>query len=245
MDLSLEAPSEGPSSSLVMNALTPRAIVCAILLGTGVCLTNMYFGLQAGLVNAMPMQSALLGFAIFRSFQSRLSRTISPPEMTVIEIIAGSLGLAPFTSGFTSFIPALEFLTKSDENGPIRLNTMQLLTWSVASCGLGIIAAAPFRTLFILRERLRFPSATATGTLIGALFKNREIIDRAKLSNDHSTQLRTASNGESRDGGITGDPDDALNASDHDTSNFGNGPAIRALLYSFTGSVLCVSIKGV
>jgi hypothetical protein len=31
----------------VANAVTPRTIVCAVLLGSVVCLANMYFGLQA------------------------------------------------------------------------------------------------------------------------------------------------------------------------------------------------------
>jgi uncharacterized oligopeptide transporter (OPT) family protein len=52
----------------VANAVTPRTIACAILLGSVVCLANMYFGLQAGMVNSMPMQSALLGFAFFEAY---------------------------------------------------------------------------------------------------------------------------------------------------------------------------------
>ena len=51
----------------VANAVTPRAIACAVLLGSVVCLVNMYSDLQAGMMNSMAMQSALLGFALFRS----------------------------------------------------------------------------------------------------------------------------------------------------------------------------------
>lgn len=127
----------------------------------------------------MPMQSAMLAFALFRVIQHRLHKPLSPTELTLIEIIAGALGLAPFTSGFTSFIPGLEFLTTPDEGGPIFFNTIQLLLWSIAMCGLGIVTAAPFRRLFILRERLRYPSATATGTLIGAFFSEASIVSRA------------------------------------------------------------------
>lgn len=50
---------------------------------------------------------------------------------------------------------------------------------------LGIVVAAPFRRVFIHRERLRFPSATATGTLIGALFRRADIIARAGQDLDH------------------------------------------------------------
>lgn len=147
----------------------------------------MFFGLQAGIVNAMPMQSALLGYALFRAIRHRLSNSLSPKETTVIEIVAGALGLSPFTSGFTAFIPALEFLTNANEGGPVTLGVGKLILWSLATCALGVVVAAPFRRLFILRERLRFPSATATGTLIGLLFGEEAIIARA---GDESTHER-------------------------------------------------------
>lgn len=40
----------------------------------------------------------------------------------------------------------------------------------------------PFRQLFIFRECLRYPSATATGTLIGVLFGSEKIVARAQQS---------------------------------------------------------------
>ncbi|KAL9025087.1 MAG: hypothetical protein Q9196_006031 [Gyalolechia fulgens] len=169
-----------PRDNTVWDALSLRAVLCAIALGSAICFANMYFGLQAGTVNAMPMQTALLGFALFRSIQHRLSKPLSPEETTTIEVVAGALGLAPFTSGYTGLIPALEFLTTPVENGPKRFSVPQLLVWSIAICCLGTVVAAPFRRLFILRERLRYPSATATGTLIGILFGEGTIVARAE-----------------------------------------------------------------
>ncbi|KAH7322925.1 hypothetical protein B0I35DRAFT_407341 [Stachybotrys elegans] len=112
--------------SAMPQALTPRAVTCGIFLGVAVCFANMYFGLQAGMVNSMPMQSALVGFTLFQSMQSRLATPLTPLETTVLESIAGSLGLGPFTIGVTSFIPALEFLTTSEDNGPMRLGIGRL-----------------------------------------------------------------------------------------------------------------------
>lgn len=245
----------------VKDTLTLKTIVSAILLGAVVCLANMYFGLQAGMVNAMPMQSALLGFAFFRAVEPRLSKPLSPTETTLIEVIAGAIGLAPFTSGFTSFIPALEFLATKEENGPTRFSFSQLLLWSIATCGLGIVAGAPFRNLFILHERLRYPSATATGTLIGVLFKKEDIVSRARLSqtaqspsepweaeSDHeataagleesqSPEVESeATNETSSDG-----QDLPLDDTDHVFMQNGNGPAITVLLYSLAGSAMFVS----
>ncbi|EFX00469.1 oligopeptide transporter [Grosmannia clavigera kw1407] len=225
-------PDGSLSPSSTADALTLRATACAILLGFGVCLANMYFGLQAGMVNAMPMQSALLGFALFRSIQHRLRTPLSPMETTVMEIVSGALGLAPFTTGFTSFIPALEFLTTPDEHGPAtRFSTGQLLLWSTAMCGLGIVSGAPFRNLFIKRERLRYPSATATATLIGVLFRREDIVARAgpsETDNNTTVSVATASVP------LVSHPD--LDS---------NQPAIAALLWSLAGSfVFCVPIFG-
>lgn len=213
-----EGPAE-PSSSIsasdpplssVMGALTPRAVSCAILLGSAICFANMYLGLQAGTVNAMPMQTALLGFALFRSVQHRLSKPLSPAETTVIEVVAGALGLTPFTSGCTGLIPALEFLITPAENGPNRFSVPQLLLWSLATCCLGTVAAAPFRPWFILREGLRYPSATATGTLIGVLFGKKSIVARASQPNQNISGLQRV------EAGIAVEPPDTIDRNEVD-----------------------------
>ena len=233
-----------PPLSSVGEALTFRAVLCAIILGSVVCFTNTYLGLQAGTVNAMPMQTALLGFAIFRSIQHHISKSLSPEETTVIEIIAGALGLAPFTAGFTGPIPALEFLTTPLENGPKRFSATQLILWSMATCALGTVIAVPFRRLFILRECLRYPSATATGTLIGGLFGKEMIIARAQqsasrpaeshpLGVDTDSDLPEAASQDRTDPGVS----DHLNTD----SPYEIGYAVNVLLVSLSGSVLFVS----
>jgi uncharacterized oligopeptide transporter (OPT) family protein len=199
-------------------------------------------------VNAMPMQTALLGFAIFRSIQHRLSKSLSSVETTVIEVIAGALGLAPFTSGFTAFIPALEFLTTPAEDGPTRFSVPQLLLWSMATCALDIVAAVPFRRLFILRERLRYPSATATGTLTGVLFGKQTIADRAKQSEIHvpeSHNLEAETDLDLPEAAIRNEVDRV----DHGVSDNINigfvqgdiGYAVNVLMVSLAGSSLFVS----
>jgi uncharacterized oligopeptide transporter (OPT) family protein len=239
------------------DALTPRIIACAVLLSSSICLANMYFSLQAGIVNAMPMQSSLFRFAFFNGIQPRLSRPLSPIENTFIEIIAGAIGPAPFTSGFTSFIPALEFLATTEEKSSMRFGFAQLLLWSIVTCGLGILAGATFRNLSILRERLRYPSATAIGTVIGVLFKKDEIIARAKLSqtilstpppseidpNTGSTGLDVGDLSgvevDTRNEVDTG-PEFPSDDSDQIFAQDENVPAIAVLLYSIAESALFV-----
>ena len=232
-----------PPLSSVRDALTLKAVLCAIILGSAVCFTNTYLGLQAGTMNAMPMQTALLGFAIFRSIKHRISKSLTPEETTVIEVIAGALVLAPFTSGFTGPIPALEFLTTPVENGPKRFSAAQLIQWSIAICALGTVVAVPFRRLFILHECLRYPSATATGTLIGVLFGKETIIARAQQSGD---------SGPPESHPLGGDTDFDLpettsqdrtdsEASDHLNTDSPHEKAVNVLLMSFYGSSVFVS----
>lgn len=141
-------------------------------------------------MNAMPMQTALLGFALLRSIQHRLSTPPSPAEITIIEIVAGALGLAPFILGFTSLIPALEFLSTTSDAGSSQLSLAQLFVWSIATCAFGTTFAPAFKQLFILSDRLRFPSATATGTLIGVLFGRQAIGERLDRHKIHITSER-------------------------------------------------------
>jgi hypothetical protein len=218
-------------------------------MGSIVCLANVYFALQASMVNSMPMHSALLGFAFFRSIQHHLSRPLSPSEITLIEIIAGSLGLVLFTSGFTLFIPALEFLATPEENGLTRFSFVQLLLWSMSTCGLGIVTGAPFRKLFFLRERIRFPSATATGILIGILFGKEEIITSGNLSKDVVSQSEPSGPNPDCESPMTTEPVNEVGPADTglpsdesttDISQDDNGPAVNVLLLSLAGSLAFV-----
>ena len=238
--------SEPPLPS-VSDALTLRAISSAIFLGSAICFANMYLGLQAGIVNAMPMQSALLAFALFRSIQHRLANPLSPAETTAIEVVAGAIGLAPFTSGYTGIIPALEFLVTPAENGPKSFSVARLLVWSIAICFLGTVVAAPFRPMFILRERLRYPSATATGTLIGMLFGKETIVARAQqpkilIARSHNMEVDTSFDRPDGLGRDEVNPTEPRSSDDVDESFVGGavGHTIRVLLVSFAGSSLFV-----
>ena len=172
---------------------------------------------------------------------------MSPAETTVIEVVAGALGLAPFTSGFTGLIPALEFLTTPAENGPKTFSVPQLLVWSLATCFLGTVAAAPFRRWFIFRERLRYPSATATGTLIGVLLGKKAIVARASQPKQNVPGLQRV------ESSIAVEPPDTTgrNEVNHttpkplDDANAGFSPgaighAVKVLLVSLAGSSLFV-----
>ena len=54
-------------------------------------------------------------------------------------------------------------------DGPVILSYGQLVLWSLALAFLGVFCAVPLRTQTILKEKLKFPSGTATANVIRTL----------------------------------------------------------------------------
>jgi uncharacterized oligopeptide transporter (OPT) family protein len=67
-------------------------------------------------------------------------------------------------------IPALGLLTTDEHpSGPIILTPWQLLAWCCSLAFFGVFVAVPLRYQTIIREKLRFPSGTATASVIRTL----------------------------------------------------------------------------
>lgn len=148
---------------------TLRGILVGLAIGVVICFSNMYFGLQTGWVSGMAMPSALMGFAYFKTVSRLLSYPFSPVENVLVQSVAGSVGTMPLGCGFVGVIPALNFLLKEEENGPLRIGVWKLVVWAVGICFFGVVFAVPLRRQVIIRERLKFPSGTATALMIKVL----------------------------------------------------------------------------
>ncbi|CAO3642557.1 unnamed protein product [Cunninghamella blakesleeana] len=134
------------------------------------CFSNMYFGLQTGWISMMSLQSSLLGFAIFKLFQPYLKKKFTSIENVVLQTVAVAAATMPSAAGFIGVIPALGLLDKSDHpDGPIFLSYSQLVLWSIGVAFFGVFFAVPLRKQTIIREKLRFPSGTATAQMISLL----------------------------------------------------------------------------
>ncbi|KAF2810564.1 uncharacterized protein BDZ99DRAFT_386590, partial [Mytilinidion resinicola] len=83
--------------------------------------------------------------------------------------------------------------------------------------------AAPFRRLLLLQQKLQFPSATATGLLIGVLFGGRVEDEIDSHVPDHNRPRVDVS-------------EDASKADEY--ANFDQSIGIRAMMTAFTGSSL-------
>jgi hypothetical protein len=128
----------------------------------------------------MTMPSSLIGFAVFKSLSKHLSFPFTPVENVLIQTVAGAVGTMPLGCGFVGVIPALEFLLRSGEDGPsgdggtgeggpLNIGFWKLAIWSLGVCLFGAIFAVPLRKEVIIREKLRFPSGTATALMIRVL----------------------------------------------------------------------------
>lgn len=143
---------------------------------------------KAGWVSMMSMPSSLIGFAIFRSLAHRLELPFTPVENVLVQTVAVAVGSMPLSAGFVGkssspphtlhifsiwliirsvkgVIPALERLLKPSEGGPIYLSTSKLIFWGLGVAFFGVFFAVPLRKQVIIREKLKFPSGTATALM--------------------------------------------------------------------------------
>ncbi|GAB7337926.1 hypothetical protein MBLNU457_4310t1 [Dothideomycetes sp. NU457] len=179
---------------------TLRSLIIGLLIGVVICFSNTYFGLQTGWISGMAMPSALLGFAWFKSVSKFLSFPFTPVENVLVQTVAGAVGTMPLGCGFVGVIPALELLLKPSETPGgeqgLHLPLGKLVIWALGICFFGVFFAVPLRKEVIIREKLKFPSGTATALMIGVLHGGSEdtgIIrmdadDNRKSTDDHGDE---------------------------------------------------------
>ncbi|BEI92704.1 uncharacterized protein CcaverHIS019_0503320 [Cutaneotrichosporon cavernicola] len=212
---------------------TPRAVIVGLGVGVLLCMTNMYFGLQTGWVSMMSLQSALLGFAIFKlpSVLPRFFpnvRPLSAPENVVIQTTAVATGTMPLAAGLVGIIPALGMMSQEvDGRDPIVLSYWHLVIWCLAVAFFGVFLAVPLRRQVIVKEKLVFPSGTATAQLIALLHRAPPIqgISTATVTTREGGRYERLQTSEDGDDEIDGKDQDAI-----------SGTGWRALGWSFAAS---------
>lgn len=153
---------------------TFRGVFIGLVIGVVICFSNTYFGLQTGWVSGMAMPAALIGFGYFKVVARCISYPFTPVENVLVQTVAGAVGTMPLGCGFVGVMPALNYLLSTEENGPLVLSTGKLIIWSVGICFFGVVFAVPLRREVIIREKLKFPSGTATALMIGVLHGNTD-----------------------------------------------------------------------
>ncbi|KAL4815611.1 OPT oligopeptide transporter protein-domain-containing protein [Aspergillus spinulosporus] len=187
------------SYTMAPRSFTLRSLLVGITIGALITFSNTYFGLQTGWISTMAMPSALIGFSVFKVFSKYLSYPFTPIENVLIQTVAGAVGTMPLGCGFVGVIPALEFLIRDGEDGPsggggtgeggpLKLNFDKLVLWSLGVCLFGVVFAVPLRKEVIIREKLRFPSGTASALMLRVLHGSVESEKGAKSRIDQSTE---------------------------------------------------------
>lgn len=148
---------------------TLRGILVGLIIGVFINFSNIYFGLQTGWISGMSMPSALISFGFFKAMSPYLKVQFSPVENVLVQSVAGSVGTMPLGCGFVGVIPALEFLLKPEEGGPLHFAFWKLALWAVGICLFGVVFAVPLRKQVLIKEKLPFPSGAATALVIGVL----------------------------------------------------------------------------
>ncbi len=161
------------------HGMTVRGVVVGLAVGTCVLISNFQFGLQTGWVSMMSLPSALLGFAIFKLIHKLVptSRPFTAVENVFVQSVAVACGTGPLAFGLVGIIPAIEKMMTNEESGasrvqPSSLSISQLIIWSTGLAFFGVFLAVPLRKQTIVREKLPFPSGSATATLIQVLHHN-------------------------------------------------------------------------
>ncbi|CAG8908215.1 unnamed protein product [Penicillium egyptiacum] len=237
---SYQSPATSPQS------FTPRSLLVGLIIGALITCSNTYFGLQTGWISTMAMPSALIGFSVFKVLSKYLSFPFTPVENVLIQTVAGAVGTMPLGCGFVGVIPALEFLLKPGEDGPegdggegeggpLKLDFWKLVIWSLGVCLFGVVFAVPLRKEVIVREKLRFPSGTASALMLKVLHgsgKNEKVIaPESSRAGNMSTEAEAAGQSQ-EDTGLLKDGD----AEDQASNEQDWRSKMRILVGSFTVS---------
>lgn len=160
-----------------IHQVTFRATIVGLFIGSVVLISNFQFGLQTGWVSMMSLPSALLAVAFFKQVWP-LIRPNDPiftdVETVYVQSMAVAIGTGPLTFGFVGVIPAIEKFVTQEESGYSRytgesFSLSQLIIWCISLAFFGIFFAVPLRKQVIVREKLPFPSGSATAVLIAVL----------------------------------------------------------------------------
>lgn len=246
-----------PSTSA--QSFTPRSLFVGLIIGTLIIFSNTYFGLQTGWMSLMTMPSSLIGFAVFKSLSKHLSFPFTPVENVLIQTVAGAVGTMPLGCGFVGVIPALEFLLKdgpdgtsgdggTGEGGPLNVGFWKLIIWSLGVCLFGAIFAVPLRKEVIIREKLRFPSGTATALMIRMLHggstdeKTQDNLERSQRTTQGASS-RNAPTSEHSHTRMSSGLESMTNARDDKWTGWKS--KIRLLIGAFAVSALYVSTNNI
>lgn len=225
---------------------TLRGVLVGLAIGVIICFSNTYFGLQTGWVSGMSMPAALIGFGFFKTVSRCIDYPFTPVENVLVQTVAGALGSMPLGCGFVGVMPALNFLLKPDENGPLSPGLGEMIIWAIGLCFFGVVLGVPLRKQVIIREKLKFPSGTATALMIKVVHgdEDEKLKPDSGLDVHRSTNVDRAAQNLNVQDAISHTSNDAeIQHADKVDRRDEWKAKIRLLLVAFAGSALYVGIR--
>jgi OPT family oligopeptide transporter len=168
----LAAGNPFPEASLPMEdgqGLTIRALVVGSGLGMVIAASNIYLGLKTGFTFGASLFGSLLGFAIIKAM-SNLPLFLGggffgPKENVTVQ--SAATGAAGLTSMFVAAVPAMYRLGLLGATP--KEDFSRLFAFCFCSAFYAVFFAIPLRKFYILKQKLIFPSPTATALAIRSL----------------------------------------------------------------------------
>ncbi|KAL5640760.1 hypothetical protein ACGC1H_001300 [Rhizoctonia solani] len=166
--------------------LTLRALVVGWMLGAVVGASNIYLGLKTGFTFGPQLFGAIFGFAILKPLSKAFTMQFlpgwvwggefGPKENCTVQTAATSAGGMGII--FVSAVPAMYRMGLMSEFPDADVGRLIALTVSAAF--FGVFFAIPLRKYYILKEKLMFPTPTATAFTIRALHAGRSGAEAAR-----------------------------------------------------------------
>ena len=158
-----------------MPQLTLRALLMGMVIGSVMCLSNVYVGLKIGWSLGVAITSCIIAYTTFATLHRLFPRTFprfSILENNAMQSCASAAGYMT-GAGLVNAIPALMMMNPQAVPG-----MMQLTIWILVLSWLGVFLAVPAKRQMINVEQLPYPSGIAAATTLRALHTEGSTAER-------------------------------------------------------------------
>lgn len=144
--------------------LTIRAILVGMLIGSVMCLSNLYVFFKTGWSMGVTITAAILAFALFRLLSAlRIGgRPLGALENNALTTVASGAGFMTGGGNMAAFGALLMVTT-------FRPPGVPMIFWFGAIAALGVFTAIPIKRQLINAEGLAFPTGKATAETLRAI----------------------------------------------------------------------------
>ncbi len=159
--------------------LTVRAVVSGLFVGCLIGASNVTIGLKIGWTFGASITAAVISFAIWRALATS-ANPFTAKENLISATAGSSAGTMASAGGFVAAIPALEMIRANAGQEPLSFTALSV--WAISVAFLGVHFAVPLRRQMIVIDKLKYPTGTAAGETIRAMYASgAEAVKKAKV----------------------------------------------------------------